>query len=184
MRTFTIHKQKPIMKTALSNMPALRDVVSNPSGWDSLSNYMGEIPDSDWLCLVTRNRDSDCLTISNFECALRELGGEGDNVEIHRFGHWACGWWEALAVKSGTPECEIAERLFSRLQDYPVLDEEDWSDRECEEACEVWRNCYSERDRLRYIRENRNQFEFHSFADLRAVVRGEYFNGYASELIS
>ena len=46
----------------------------------------------DWLILpTTRNRDSDLLSESNFTVALRELGGEGDKVEVHRMGHWACG---------------------------------------------------------------------------------------------
>jgi len=60
-------------------LPLLRDIVKNPSGFDSLSNYMGEVPEADWLCLLTRNRDSDCLTESNWRTALKELGGEGES---------------------------------------------------------------------------------------------------------
>jgi hypothetical protein len=187
MRTFNLHNQKPFkqMNTTLekTTLRPLREIVSNPSGWDSLSNYLGDIPEPELLCVVTRNRDANCLTESNFACALRELGGEGENVEVHRFGHWACGWWEALAVRAGTPEADKAEGIAKRLADYPVLDEEDWSQREDEAAQGIWRDCYDTKERASYIRKNRDQFEFHSFSELRAVVRGDYFNGYASELI-
>jgi len=110
------------------------------------------------------------------------LGGEGENVEIHRFGHWACGWWEALAVKDNTPQAKIAEEIEEKIESYPVLDEEDFSRREDEAAQDVWRD-YRVKDRVKYIRENRSQFDFHGFADLRAVIRGDYFTGYASELL-
>jgi hypothetical protein len=149
-----------------------------------LSNYAGEIPGDEWLCLLTRNRDSDLLTESNFECALNQLGGESNNIEVHRFKHWACGWWEALAVRAGTPEAETAAAIRESLDDYPVLDDEDHSRRESEEADRIWSYCYRTPERLAYIRHHREQFDFCSWADLRAVVRGEYFNGYASDLIA
>jgi hypothetical protein len=161
----------------------LRDVVKNPSGWDSLSNYLGEIPEPEWLCVLTRNRDSECLTESNWRCALKQLGGEGDNVTIDRFGHWACGWWEALSVKAGSPQHRIAQEITSALSDYPVLDEEDWSNLESEEADRVWQDCYRDSDRIEYIREHRNQFDFYNYAELLGCARGKYFCGYANELL-
>lgn len=165
-------------------MKKLIEVVSNPSGLDSLNNYVGALPEEKLLVVLTRSRDSDVLTESNWECAVEKLGGESDEVEIHRFGHWACGWWEALCVVEGTKAHEIATQIESDLNHYPVLDDSDFLEREMNEANEVWKNCFNEIDRIAYIRRFRNQFEFHDFADLRAVVRGEYFNGYASELLS
>ena len=38
--------------------------------------------------------------------------------------------------------------------------------------------------RINYIRENRSQFEFYNFEDLMCCVRGEYFAGYANELLN
>lgn len=161
----------------------LRDVVKNPSGWDSLSNYLGEIPEPEWLCVLTRNRDSDELTESNWRCALKQLGGESDNVTIDRFGHWACGWWEALSVKAGSPQHRIAQEIKASLDNYPVLDDEDFSELEQESADRVWRDCYNSSERIEYIREHRSQFDFHNFADLLGSVRGNYFSGYANELL-
>jgi hypothetical protein len=165
-------------------MEKLCKVMASPTAWDSLANYAGTIPEPDWLCLVTRNRDSDCLTESNFATALDALGGEGEHVQVFRFGHWACGWLEYLAVLAGTPEAQIASELHARLQDYPVLDEDDFSEREQEAADSIWRDCYRDSERVAYIRKHRNQFEFHSYADLIACARGRYFAGYASELVS
>ena len=164
-------------------MKKLIEVVSNPSGFDSLANYSGALPEENLFVVVTRSRDSDVLTESNFECALERLGGESDSVEIYRFGHWACGWWEALCVVKGTEAYAIAEAIESDLEDYPVLDENDFTEREMNEANRVWQDCFDEVDRIAYIRRYRCQFEFHNFADLMAVVRGEYFNGYACELL-
>lgn len=164
-------------------MKPLVEIVASPSGFDSLSNYMGETDFGDLDCLMTRNRESDLLTESNWDCALKTLGGESEEVVIHRFGHWACGWWEALAVSRSSDKYAIALDIEKSLADYPVLNEEDWSEREEEEAQKVWADCYSPSERVEYIRDHRSQFEFRSFADLRQVVKGEYFNGYASELI-
>ena len=81
-------------------MELVNDIIKNPSGLDSLDNYMGETEFGEWRCLLTQNRDSDTLTRSNFISAMNELGGEDSyNVKILRFGHWACGWWEMIAVK-------------------------------------------------------------------------------------
>lgn len=94
----------------------------------------------DWLVLLGRNRDSDHLTNSNFECALEQLGGEGEDVEVHRFGHWAVGWLEIIIVRPGTEAERIAEEIERGLENYPVLDEEDYSRREWEGFHEDWDN--------------------------------------------
>ncbi len=164
-------------------MNTLANIVANPSGLDSMDNYMGETEFGALEVLMTRSRDSDLLTESNWDSALKSLGGESDSVVIHRFGHWACGWWEALCIEPGTDAHNIALDLEVALKSYPVLDEEDWSRREDEEAQQVWADCYNDRERVEYIRARRSQFDFNSFGDLLQVARGKYFNGYASELI-
>lgn len=159
-----------------------------PTPFDSRSNFMAfdrEGLDSieGWFILLGRNRDSDLLAESNFACALESLGGEGEDVQVHRFGHWACGWYELLLVRPDTEACRKAEEIESALSDYPVLDDSDFSEREMEEANRIWKDCYTPAERITYIRENENQFEFRSRADLMSCVRGNWFGGYASELI-
>lgn len=154
-------------------MRKLNEVMMNPSGWDSRANYAGSIPEDEWLTVLTHNRDSDCLAESNWESALAMLGGESDNVHIFRFGHWACGWIEYLAVKANTPAEAIGDSIQQKLDDYPVLDESDLSEREQAEADTIWRDCYGTKERIEYIRKFRNQFEFHDYRDLIACVRGQ-----------
>jgi hypothetical protein len=164
-------------------MQRLVDIIRNPGSVDSLDNYIGELPEENILLVLTQNRDSDCLARSNFECALRELGGESNTVKIYRFGHWGCGWWEALCILEGSEEEQIATEIECALSDYPVLDDEHYSNLETEEANQVWGSCYTIRERVNYIRANQEQFEFRNISDMKACIKGEYFSGYANELI-
>ena len=66
----------------MSELMLLSEVVCNPGGFDSLANYVGEVPDDGWLYVLSRTRDSDALEESNFRVALKRLGGEGENVEV------------------------------------------------------------------------------------------------------
>ena len=147
-----------------------------------------------WFIAAAQTRDSDCLERSNFRSfkqalnelqAVKDWQGEFTPVAVESFSHWAVGWCEYLLID---PECteavKLAEELRESLEDYPVLDEHDFSQLEQDEASETWRNCYREKERIKYIREHRSQFEFQSFADLLGCVRGKYFAGYASELLS
>lgn len=155
------------------------------------AHYYGDNPD--WLIAASVTRESDPLEQSNFasfEAALKALpavsdwAGEWTPVTTERSSHWAVGWVDYLVID---PACSdavaLAEQMRQRLEDYPVLDEEDLSKREQDEANSVWRDCYNVRERVAYIREHASQFEFRDIADLLGCVRGRYFAGYASELI-
>lgn len=146
-------------------------------------NFMGEVIPDEFKILLSRNRDSDILTESNWNAALKMLGGESDNVRIDNFGSWACGWFEYLSIKENTPQFAIAEKIEADLKKYPVLDENDFSERENEAANEIWKDCYNVQERIKYIRKNREQFYFASFGEIRDVIKGKYFIGYTSELI-
>lgn len=163
-------------------MQKLTDLMENPSGFDSFKNYAGEIPNPDWLVLLTRSRDSDILTESNFAIALERLGGESDDVEVFRFGHWACGWWEVIGVREGTGAEETAREIAEELEAFPILSEEDFSRREEEEAENVWRD-FTSQERIQWLRKNSGWDWIDRWPTLRAAIRGEFFPGYASDLI-
>jgi len=148
----------------------------------------------DWLIVLAVHRDSDCLARSNFEVAREHLNalpavkdwpGEFNPVSVERFNHWAVGWVDYLLVD---PECKEAvkeaEAVQEKLNDYPVLNEEHYSNLEQEEASDVWRDCFRESERIAYIRKHRSQFDFASFGDLLGCVRGKHFAGYACELLN
>jgi hypothetical protein len=156
--------------------------------WTMPANYCGAMWPNHYSSGFGRSRDSDCLERSNFRVALAALGGESDCVTVARESHWAVGWVEWVAIEAdGTPESDealaIADKLQERVSNYPVLNEEDFSTLERDEADEIWANCYNVKERVRYIRAHASQFEFHDYADLLNCVRGKYFAGYASELI-
>ena len=146
------------------------------------------LPDKqDWFVIgIGLNRDSNVLDTSNFQCAekiLDEVDPDGIDHENHRFGHWACGWFEILIVRAGTKCFQEAEKMENSLSDYPILNDEHFNALEQEEANSVWQGCYNNRERIDYIIDNRSQFEFRSFSDMLGCVRGNYFSGYASDLL-
>lgn len=153
--------------------------------WTRPDNYAGAVWPDYYSAGFGRSRDSDELEESNFHTALKRLGGESESVLVVREGHWAVGWVEWIAIHKGnTAALKIADALREDYENYPVLDEEDFSNRESESADWIWREAYSVSERIKYIREHPSQFEFRSRREVLDVVRGKYFNGYASELIS
>ena len=107
--------------------------------WKSPDNYIGaEWPD--YFVFLGQHRDSDALTRSNFECGLTWLGGESETVRVIRERHWAVGWVEWIAIhESAAAKLKTAENILRRLEAYPVLDDDHFSDLEWKEADEQWR---------------------------------------------
>ena len=107
-----------------------------PTGFDPAGLNGDENGISDYLVVpVGRNRDSGIRQESNFQTALKMLGGESKKVQVHRFGHWGPGWFEIILVDpKATKKVEIAEEIRSKLEDYPLLDEDDYSRREYEDT--------------------------------------------------
>ena len=152
--------------------------------WKTPESWYGT-PWNGHYVFLGQNRDSGCLTRSNFRKGLEALGGKSDKVIVVRESHWVCGWIEWIAIhKTAAVALKIADKLAGALECYPVLDETDFSELETEEAENIWTNCYDNAKRIEYIRKNSSQFEFQGFADLLSCCRGKYFAGYASELIN
>lgn len=107
----------------------------------------------DWLVIeaVGQTRDSDVRARVNFECALKMLGGESDDVEVHRFGHWGPGWFEIVLVRPKSSSENIAREIEAALADYPSLDDMALSEAEHVEACEIWEHA-SVKERVGYIK--------------------------------
>lgn len=152
--------------------------------WQEAPNYCGKTWEG-YYVLYGQRRDSDALGRSNFESFKLALDPWKDSVVVVREGHWLCGWVEWLGLTPDAPQeaKEAAEKILSALADYPVIDDEHLSKTQEEEADDVWKNCYTWQDRIKYIRKNGSQFDFRNCQDLLRCVRGEYFAGYASELL-
>lgn len=160
--------------------------------WKHPSNYIGASW-PEYYVFLSRHRDSDALQRANFDAGLAAIGGDGKflpddetpAVNVVTENHWAVGWVQWIAIHEAEETAlRIADDIAAKLEDYPVVNEELWSEYETAEANEVWANCYNIRERIAYIREHRSQFEFQSLADMLGCVRGQYFAGYASEILS
>jgi len=160
-------------------------------GWHGRPTHRPE----DCAIVYLENRDSDCLDQSNaaaIYAALHAWTGlqcDGSDVETQSHNHWAVGHVDGIVIRcldakgKATAAFKALHALAAKLDGYPVLDEDDFSRREQEAADLTWKSCYREAERIEYIRQHREQFEFHGLADMAACVRGKFFAGYASELL-
>jgi hypothetical protein len=95
----------------------------------------------DYYVFLDQHRDSDSLTRSNFISAMKQLGGETETVQIVRESHWAVGWVEWIAIhKSDLKAIEKAQEIINKIDVYPVLDENHWSNLEYDEATAYWQS--------------------------------------------
>lgn len=110
-----------------------------PTGFDPRGAFL---PDrQDWLVVpvsITRDTSEGGLSYSNFQVALEMLNGESETVQVHRFGHWGPGWFEIIIVDPNSEQAQIAHDIERALEDYPVLDEEDYSQRQWDTAQAYW----------------------------------------------
>lgn len=129
----------------------------SPTGFDRRGAFLDDR--QDWLVVpVIRTRDSGHIDASNFEtaCSLVSDASVLDDelsFETHRFAHWGPGWFEILIVRPGSKAAAEAEDIEARLEDYPLLDEDDLSEREFEAASEYWER-ESVAERVRIIQEH------------------------------
>jgi len=123
-----------------------------PTRYDATGLGADRLGIGDWLVApVSQTRDSGTIDRSNFRVCLRQLGGESDTVQVHRFGHWGPGWYEIIVIDPADETAVAAAvGIETRLADYPILDEDDHSELEHQETTDYWAQC-SVADRVRYI---------------------------------
>jgi len=99
----------------------------------------------DWAIVYTHNRDSGLLDQSNAAVIEKELepftDGDDPDVAFESHHHWAVGHVDGMSIrvfKDGqiTEAFKKYHKLSELLDDYPVLDEQDYSDREYEATLE------------------------------------------------
>jgi hypothetical protein len=114
-----------------------------------------------WFIWNTTNRDADLVTQSNhaqIAAALEPFtAGDDPDVRAHSASHWAVGWVEGFEIRvygadgSITEAYKAADELICAMADYPILSDEDFSEREhaalCDAIAEVGRNMTGSRAR-------------------------------------
>src|SRR5215471_11561712 len=100
----------------------------------------------DWPIVLSMTRDSDDIEASNFRVARAELEAiDEDAVAVERASHWAVGWLDRLLIAPDYPAlAAAAARIQARIEDYPILSEDDCATLECERAedCGYSLDCY------------------------------------------
>ena len=127
--------------------------------------YGGYHEEDGWGRAFGQHRDSDALERSNWFIISTDLKKRfPDDIHEESANHWAVGWCETLRVKVLIdPEKEITEDNITEafkavlkwkhaLEDYPVADEEHWTELEHEEMVKylddeipyIWRREHDE----------------------------------------
>lgn len=116
---------------------AAREVAGNWKQFGSFAWFDKPDDADNWAICYTSNRDSGLLEQCNEKCILEALDQymEGDDPDVveERHTHWAVGYVDGFRVRVYR-EGEISEAfrayyaLCQRMADYPVLDEEAYSE--------------------------------------------------------
>ena len=96
-----------------------------------------------YLIALSQHRDSGALERSNWSVITEDVLSVPDtgvsdfgDAAIERASHWAVGWAEYLLVRPGSPAAIRAQDWLNRLENYPVANEEHFSELEyLEEWC-------------------------------------------------
>ena len=105
--------------------------------WNRSKNYIGETY-YDYYVLLYRTRDSGLVEESNFQSALKVLNGESKTVKVIRSSHWLCGWIEMILIHESDKESiDKGNEIKKALENYPILDEDDFYERESERREEL-----------------------------------------------
>jgi hypothetical protein len=101
-------------------------------------------------CFTLEHRDSNTLDQSN-SATIKQLikdNGLEDDFEVCNFNHWAVGWAEQLAIRLATEDginheaLTFWQSILDSLENYPVLDEDDYYNREYEDFIDTLGSCY------------------------------------------
>jgi hypothetical protein len=136
--------------TMLGEM-TLEDAATEAAGnWKSWTCFVWDrerdLDDPDnWAIHYTHNRDSGLLAQSNADAiteAMEPFTEDDDpDVVMESHSHWACGHVDGFSIRvfrNGeiTEAFKTYHELSEQLAEYPILDEEDYSERELEATIE------------------------------------------------
>jgi hypothetical protein len=127
---------------------AARQLAGNWRDFDCFAWQRGyDLDDADqWAILYTSGRDSGLLAQSNHVGIVRLLApfteGDDPDVVFESHSHWAVGHVDGFSIRvfgkdgNNTEAFEEFCRIKEKLEDYPILNESDYSEREYESLCE------------------------------------------------
>jgi hypothetical protein len=123
------------------------------TAWTTPDDYAGFNPVGDFVVL-TRTRDSNLLDQCNWDLisdllleftdtdnACLDYSLDSDDIcYTWRANHWACGWVEYLMISKNAPDSikELAGKIVCDLANYPVFDDDYYSERQSDLAYDRW----------------------------------------------
>src|SRR5271157_3998326 len=129
----------------------LEDAAEEAAGnWQKFESFCwfreSEIADPDnWAIIYTHNRDSGLLDQSNADAIAEAMEhfteGDDPDVVMESHDHWAVGHVDGFSIRvyrNGeiTEAFKTYHDLMEQMDGYPVLNEEDYSERELEATLE------------------------------------------------
>lgn len=145
--------------TAEDHIPEfLETVLERP---DSFA-YWGGLDLDRWGFCLMQHRDSDSITRSNWACIVKDAQAKfPDSFEIMQCSHSLVGWMDHLMIDTHDKEAVAwyVENVWLPLADYPVYDEEHWSETEGQDAWDTFTNCY-QRDIERNLEDVRDELRY------------------------
>ncbi|RKZ05307.1 hypothetical protein DRQ25_16405, partial [Candidatus Fermentibacteria bacterium] len=129
----------------------LDDFVKEFKGnWQKFESFgwshwrMGIEDPENWGIFYTHNRDSGILDLSNASVFDKEMEPfvEDGTAHSESHNHWGCGWIDGYSVRVVDEDGNVTDavkkvcELKMALEEYPVLDDSDYSNREYEAAVE------------------------------------------------
>jgi hypothetical protein len=91
-----------------------------------------------YVCIYSKSRDETLLGISNYE-NIKDMLKDIPNIEENNFTHWACGYIDVIMIHKDNITEDIQNKImdiFDRLDGYPVINEEDYSQKELDSTLE------------------------------------------------
>jgi hypothetical protein len=111
-------------------------------------SWMDRPSEGVWCLHYTHTRDSDRVERSNGAVIAAEMGKQSsDDVSLEHHTHFAVGWVDGVAVRIYDNEGKVTKafeklhQLLSKIEDYPILDEDGYSSLENDELAEEMSQC-------------------------------------------
>lgn len=174
-----------------------KELADNESRFDSYVRWAERRPMAhQWAVVTTTHREADALTRSNARVIAKELAPflrQGRDVFTSGASHWACGWTEGYEIRvySATGQITRAFWTYALLQlaieEYPALDEDDWSQEESDDAAACWASMRPS-ERIEHLRKYcdgpydsvKDAMHVDSFSELLGAIRNGTHPPYTS----
>ena len=132
---------------------------------------------SNQALVIKTFRDAKLLERHNAETVENILSDYigGDSLDWERIRCPFYGWHDYLLIDINADDVGLISKvvnIWERLENYPLLDEDSYLEKEYLKACDNWANWYDRKERAKELR-NAGDYEALTFSELKAMVKGE-----------